>query len=328
MVRSKIKTYICYIPAKEGVGVEYIFSFSTAQGIFALPCDAVDLYINEASADDLKVLLFIFRHGGTALNEDRICRALGLSTEKINRSLSFWTNKNLIAVKSGVSVKAAPAPAATLKKIIESPVQYSADEVSKKLHDNHELRFLLEAASGLLGRLLAPAECSTLIYLYDGAGLPADVILMIIEYCVTSGHINMRYIEKMALSWVEDGISSHESAESKICELEARRTFEGQIRSMMGITGRSLTSAERQHLARWAQWGTTLELIGLAYEICVNRTGKLAFSYINSILAAWHEKGYTTAEQAKNEKPKQSGKTPSYNIDEYVDLSIKRLLNE
>jgi DnaD/phage-associated family protein len=317
--------------------MEYIFSFSTAQGIFALPCDTVDLYINEASADDLKVLLFIFRHGGKSLNEDRLCHGLGLTAEKVNRSIAFWASKKLISVKSVASEQdsseqavaqtvAQPAPAP--KKIIDSTVQYSAGEVSKKLHDNTDLRFLLDASSGLFGRLLSPHECSTLIYLYDGAGLPADVILMLIEYCVTSGHANIRYIEKAALSWAEDGIDSHELAESKICELEARRSFEGQVKATMGITGRSLTQAERQHVGRWAGWGTPNELIKLAYEICVNRTGKLSLPYINSILSTWHEKGYTTVEQAKNEKQPQNGKKTSYNIDEYVDLSMKRLLNE
>jgi DnaD/phage-associated family protein len=308
--------------------LEYIFSFSATQGIFALPCDTVDLYINEASADDLRVLLFIFRHSGSALNEERLCRALDLTAEKVNRSLGFWVSKKLISLKPLAAEQPAAVPAPPAKKIIDSPTQYSAAEVSKKLHDNRELRFLLDAAPGLLGRLLSPAECSVFIYLYEGAGLPADVILMIIEYCVSSGHGNIRYIEKMALSWAEEGIDSHEIAESKICELEARRSFEGKIRSMMGITGRSLTAAERQHLNRWSQWGIPMELIQLSYEICVNRTGKLAFSYINSILSSWHEKGFTTVEQAKGENQQKNSKTPSYNIDEYVDLSMKRLLNE
>ena len=311
--------------------MEYTFSFNTAQGIFALPCSAVDLYINEASAEDMKVLLFVFRHSGEALNEDRICHALALGAGQVGRSLAFWSGKKLISFAEAPE-KSAETPAAEAakppKRVVEQRAQYTSDEIACKLESDGGLRFLLETASRLLGKLLSQADCSTLIYLHDGAGLPADVILMLIEYCAASGHANMRYIEKMALTWAEDGICTHENAENRIRELEARRSFEGQVRSIMGIAGRTLTSAERQHLARWAQWGMPPELVKFAYEICVNRTGKLAFSYINSILAAWHEKGYTTVEQAKNEKAKQGGKKPSYDIDEYVDLSIKRILNE
>ena len=308
--------------------MEYIISFSAVQGIFALPSDAVDLYINEASQDDLKVLLFIFRHGSQDLNEEKVCRALGLTSDRLRKSLAFWVSKKLISVKSSGQATSAEKTEPAPKKVIESPPQYSATEVSKKLQQNSELKFLLEEAAGLTGKLLSSAECSTLIYLCEGAGLPADVLLMLIEYCVTSGRGNMRYIEKMALSWAEDGIDSHELAESRIRSLEALHSFEGKIKSLMGITGRALTATERQHLKSWAGWGLMPELVGHAYEICVNRTGKLSFSYINKILSDWHDKGYTTPEQARAENKPKSGKTPSYNIDEYVDLSMKRLLND
>ena len=194
-------------------------------------------------------------------------------------------------------------------------------------------RFLLDTTPKLLGRLLSPADCSILLFLHDSAGLPADVILMLLEYCVDTGHNNLRYLEKTALSWAEAGITTHERAEQRIRQLEELHSFEGQVRGALGITGRALTPTEREHLTRWqCEWQTPLELVRMAFDICVKRTGKLSFSYMNTILKTWHDKGYHTAAQAQNERAGQprhgETKNATYDLGEYVDLSMKRLLED
>ncbi|HEX3027567.1 MAG TPA: DnaD domain protein, partial [Clostridia bacterium] len=125
---------------------------------------------------------------------------------------------------------------------------------------------------------------------------------------------------------------THEMAESKILQLEAHRSFEGKVKAVMGITSRNLSQTEKQHLNRWhTEWAMSPELVKMAYDICVDRTGKLSFSYINSILKSWHEKGYTTIEQAGSERKqsaKPTAKPHSFSVDEYVRLSMKRLHDE
>ena len=306
--------------------LEYIIEFGRSQGIFALPCEVADTYMNEASADELRVLLYVYRCGSPA-DTGRMARQLKITSEEAAQALRFWVEKGLFTCRPAGSA-AAPARARA-KKVIETPIAYTAEEIAQKAGGSEELRFVLETVPTLIGRLLSPSECSALINLYDGAGLPADVILMVVEYCVSAGKPNLRYMEKMALGWAEEGITTHELAENKIRELEARHSFEGQVRSITGVTGRALTPAEKQLVDRWSGWALSPELVRLAYEICASRTGKLSFSYMNSILKAWHEKGCRTPEQAKNEaRQGGNGKSTSYNIEEYVDLSMKRLLKE
>ena len=319
--------------------------FGFTAGVFALPCDIVDRYINDASADALRVLLYLYRRGGEQ-ESAALCKALRMEEDTLLAALAYWAERGLFALNAGPAPAAAEAaaqaapPASAAKKperparpALETPTQYTATDIVNRSKNSAEIRFLLDTAPTLLGRLLSPADCSTLLFLYDSAGLPADVILMLLEYCVTTGHTNLRYLEKVALSWAEDGIDTHEKAEQRIRQLEALHSFEGQVRSIMGITGRALAASERQHLTRWAnEWQTPPELVHAAFDICVKRTGKLSFSYINSILKTWHEKGFTTVEQAQNERrepPRQNGgKTATYDINEYVDLSMKRLLGD
>lgn len=325
----------------------YYFTFSNYSGIFALPTQAADKYINEASINDFKVLLYVFRNSGESLDESKTCSALGMAPEQLRTSLDFWSGRGLFSCTERKSDSQVPEkPKAQLfreeevtraqsaaHKVIDMPTQYGQAEIAKKVQGNPEIKFLLETVPSQLGRLISPAECSTLVYLYEGAGLPVDVIIMLVGYCVSFGKGNMRYIEKMAVSWAEEGIDTHERAESKICELEERRSFEGQVRSIMGISDRALAVKERQFITQWRGWKMPTELVKLAYDTGVSRTGKLSFAYINSILNSWHEKGYTKVEQVRNENKKgkgagSGGKTPSYDIDEYVRLSMKTLHNE
>lgn len=322
--------------------MKYELKFNSCMGIMAIPCEAVDKYINKATHIDLKVLLYLFRHSGEPLDPKKISSAIGTSEEELNKSLRFWSKAGFFTLLEPADDEKAKNHAKdeidkareriAASKVIDVPTQYGQEEIAKKSQENAEIKFLLETVPSLLGRLISPSECSTLVYLYEGAGLPADVIIMLVQYCVSSGKGNMRYIQKMAVSWAEEGIDNHIKAENKIKELEDRRSFEGQIRSIMGISDRALATAEKQAISRWCGWKTPPELVKLAYDICISRTGKLSFSYINSILNSWHEKGYTTVEQARNENKKgkssSNGKSPSYDIDEYVRLSMKTLHDE
>ena len=64
---------------------------------------------------------------------------------------------------------------------------------------------------------------------------------------------------------------------------------------------------EREYIATWFDtYQFDLSLIEYAYEITVERTGKLAFGYLNKILASWHQNGIRTIEEAKQESKPSS----------------------
>lgn len=69
-------------------------------------------------------------------------------------------------------------------------------------------------------KILTESEQEVLAYLYDGLKLPCDVIDYLVEYCVSSGHNNMKYIEKTGLDWAEIGIRDVESARRRTDQFE------------------------------------------------------------------------------------------------------------
>lgn len=320
---------------------QYALNLSSSRGVFACPCDVADFCLRDASGDDLRVLLYLLRHNTCEANGE-LCDFLRLEPAQAQKSLEFWAAHDILTRRDD-GVPAAQAAAAKeprpaqkdepSRPVMEQAVTYSAEEVTALAKQDPGLKFLLEAASEKLGRLLSAADCSALVSLYSYAGMPADVVLMLVEYCVSIGHGNIRYIHKTGLGWADEGVTSHERAEEKIRRLEAARSYAGQIKNAMGITQRKLTRPELEHIARWQdEYHSSVELVTRANEITVERLGKISFAYVNAVLRAWHENGVSDpsqVERLKKERAKNAkGKAPSYDIDEYVRLSMKNLMKD
>ena len=63
-----------------------------------------------------------------------------------------------------------------------------------------------------MGEPLGSSALQRIAYFYDTLKLPADLIEYLVGYCVQKGHKSMRYIEKIAASWAEAGITSVKQA--------------------------------------------------------------------------------------------------------------------
>ena len=187
-----------------------------------------------------------------------------------------------------------------------------------------QIAFLLAEAPHLLGKPLSPTDCSILVSLYSWAGISADVLLMIVGYCCSIGKKNMRYIEKTATGWADDGIDTHEKAEQRIQSLTEIHSREGQVKTAFGIHDRQLVPKEKAYIQSWfGDLGYQLPMIRLAYERTIENTGKLSFQYVNSILNSWHSKGFRTPEDAAQEQsPKRQesrnapARPPAYDLEE------------
>jgi DnaD/phage-associated family protein len=315
------------------LNMDYLINFGSFAGIFAVPCEVVDNYINEASPDELKVLLYILRCQSNTINDVKMSDFLGLTHEKIKKSINYWADKAILTINNTLcDDKAKKVEVKPSKKIVQAPISYSSDEIESISQQNPELQFLISAVPNQLGRLITTNDCATLAYLYTGVGLPADVILMIIEYCVSQKKGNMNYIQKMALGWADEEINTHEKAEEKIKRLEYYNSYEGKVKSVLGVTGRAFSDKEKGFIHHWADdLCSSIEFISLAYEKCVDNTGKFKIEYMNTILENWHKKGIKSVEAAKNDKNEKathkSSKSTSYDIDEYERLSIIKLGN-
>ncbi len=314
--------------------------------IFAVPSDIVDKHIKLAGAAQIKVLLFILRHAGENISTDDIANGLSMSTLDVKDSMQYWIETNIISINENTispgnnkemsySTEKTPTdnicsePKKVEQIIQKRPISRAQRPdtafVAQRINECPEISFLMQEAQVILSRPISNGDSAVLLMLHDTDGLPVDVIIMLLQYAVSIGKGNMKYIEKTAIAWAQEEIDTIEKAENKIRTLENYRKSWNTLEKIIGIEHRSPSSKEDEAANRWINtWKISDDLIKEAYDRCVNSKGKYILSYMDSIIKRWHDTGIKTLQQAIEENKfknsryqKQNSDFTSYNIDEY-----------
>lgn len=311
--------------------------------IFAIPCDVVDKHIKLAGAAQLKVLLFMLRHAGQNISINKIAKALAMDELDVKDSLQYWMETKVILepeekkvgkededmkVENNAHEETEKATCGAVKRVPLRAERPDSAFVARRIDESAEISFLMQEAQVILSRPISGGDSATLLMLHDSDGLPVDVILMIMQYAVSVGKCNMRYIEKMAISWAQEEIDTIEKAEKKIVVLENYRKAWTALEKIIGIEHRSPSAKEDEAANRWInEWGISEELLKEAYDRCINAKGRYILSYMDGIIKRWHGAGVKTLSQvfAEDRQKKSSGQrvlkntndVTSYNIDEY-----------
>ncbi|MCI5751210.1 MAG: DnaD domain protein [Oscillospiraceae bacterium] len=265
-------------------------------GVFAVPDCAADS-LKLASGKAVKVLLYIMRFK----SEEGICEALGITDEDLEDALSYWKSVGVMYSEGGQPAVPAkenvPAAEKAPRALPKAAKAVSADEIAARIGESAEIKTLLESIEGSVARPLTFDDQRTVIWIYDHLGLPPEVILMLVNYCVGIGRANMHYIEKTAVSWADEGIDSSAAADAKILVLQRNNTLSAKCANRMNLN-RRLTARENEYVAKWAAAEADIELIMNAYERTVDATGKVSFPYMNKIIAEWISNGVKTSAEA------------------------------
>lgn len=213
------------------------------------------------------------------------------------------------AAKTASTAKAS-ALSPTPKIVRPVPVRPTMKEVIRRQKADGDFAYLLNAVSARLGRPITNPDMETLLYLYDTAGLPVEVVLMVVAYAVSREKPNLRYIEKVALDWADQGIDTLPAAEEHLCRLDRRNQAWAKLETILGIH-RTPTVGQLDRAEQWiAEWELDDGLIRKAYEISREKTGKFQMTYMARILEGWREDGIKTPEQLAGETAPSAKKSP------------------
>lgn len=86
------------------------------------------------------------------------------------------------------------------------------DEFQKKT-DSRQLIMIVEQ---YIGKPLSSNEARTIYFISEQLHFSEELIDYLVEYCVGLGKKDFRYIEKVALNWAEDGISTAAQARKAV----------------------------------------------------------------------------------------------------------------
>ena len=177
--------------------------------------------------------------------------------------------------------------AAAAEEIAYVKPNYTLDEL-KRFKSNEETSRLLFITEQYLKKTLSPNEIRTILFISDKLGFSEDLIDYLIQYCVDRDKKDLRYIEKVAISWAQQGITTPRQA-SQLAGKYDKSVYE--IMKALGKTG-TPTQAEVAYITRWAkEYGFTPDIILTACERTVLATDKHRFEYADSILSSWIKAG-------------------------------------
>lgn len=188
----------------------------------------------------------------------------------------------------------------------------SKPDIKKALVQNTALSELCLVAEATYGKTLSDNDLEILYWLHEELGLASEVIVMVIEYCISINKSNMKYAQRVAITWKENGIDTIEKASAYIDGENEKKLMFYNIRRAFGILDRPLTDLEAQYLTKWHnEWNMSEAMILLAYNYCIMQTNKLSYQYMDTIIKNWFDGKIMTVEDAKaqNESYKE-GKAP------------------
>lgn len=302
-------------------------------GVFAVPDQAADC-LKLADANALKVLLYMLKNKITDADMS-VFSEIGVSPDDAEDALSFWEQVGVIFTGDTAPQNAVPskkdAKTVSVNKAAQRAKERSAkmlppEEISKRIKTSEDIKFLFDSAESVFGRILNYTEQGSVIWLHDYYGIPSDLILMIMDLAKQIDRANIGFVEKTAIDWHENNISTHEQALREINNLKNYYSTEGQVISRLGIS-RTLTSKERNFIREWSDSDISIDLIFYAYEKTVDNTGKVSFSYMNKILMNWKNKEITTLAAAKADSEKKTAKKDKNEHSYDLDTLFEHIVN-
>lgn len=305
--------------------------------VFAVPACVVDEHLKIASHNQLKVLLCLLRNSDKTYTYKELGDALRIHEEDVKDCVSFWIDRGVLAESSGALIPnkgsdtfadstQAEEEKPKVKVVVSRPLKPDPVTAAQLVSSDENLSHVLKEVELALGKPLSSGNIATLVMLYDTCGLPAEVIVMLVNYCVSIGKANMRAIETTGIKWADDGVNSIEAADNKIMLSKQASMNWSRVSSVFGLKNvGSPTENQLKFADRWiSQWHFSDEMLRKAYEICVDTQGEMKLGYINGILSKWYNSGIFTLSdiEKKDTKKKKTKKKSdaSYDIDELMKI--------
>ncbi len=336
--------------------MEFKINPASFSGIFPVPTAVVDENIRLASVVQLKVILYLLRHGSVRqVTVKDISDALFLDSQDVNDALLFWYERGIV-IKDGDApapvvqsvsaekeeTKIEITPIKPKKEVQEIPISRpSHEQIAVRCKECEDISVLFREAQTALGKTIGYDGQSVLIMLYDSYGLPVEVILMAIEYAVSQGKASFSNIAKIGKKWSELEIDSLEGAMEYIEEHNIVNEVWHKLRLLTDISNKRPTSKQFGYLTAWIkEYGYDANMIFYAYEECVDRTGKMSMPYMDKIITAWHKNGVKTpldieeerkrwkesrakaSPKKEKDKPDHEKREASYDIDRFLQKSV------
>ena len=291
--------------------------------VTAVANEFIDTYMAAANGEYVKVYLYVLRHQGEDITIELIADALNHTESDVRRALSYWKKAGVLtASEQGQPVQGEPVhpesggrtftreqdreqaddrgltgirEQAGVRERTETAGQedgcipvYSTEQVNRLAQDE-EFSQLLYIAQKYMNKVFTPRDCQVFAYLYEGLSMSSELLEYLVEYCVQNGHISVRYMETVAMSWHEKGIRTALEAKDYSASYN-RDSF--AVMKAFGINNRKPAAPEQKLMDKWFRdYGFSREVVLEACSRTITAIHNPSFQYADKILSDWQKAG-------------------------------------
>lgn len=238
-----------------------------------------------ATKEELRVLVAVM--ADRAATDERIAEAAGVTAARCRSALTLFEEEKILIRKEALTDE--------FDVPIDEPDEDSAIKVAKDIRDSGLAALIAEFAKLLEKPALSTGQVKKIVALYTNYSLCEEYILTLGAYLADCGKLTVTRLVNEAIKLVEREIDTPEALVAYIEEKKTTTDADARLRKFFRFYNRALTKDEHIYFRRWIyDYGFSEEIIGEAYQICVNNTEKYNAKYIDHILARWHEAGCKT----------------------------------
>ncbi len=269
--------------------------------------ETVDKLINNANPAAALLYLYILKNGGEL--------SLGEAGEKLR--LGDAVHSALSDLKKMGLVTSEPVEIPEREDV---PPEYTAEDIQRSIDGGSAFGPLIKEIQYRLGKVLSGSDLIIFYGIFDYLGMPAEVITFLVNYCTEKyakkygegRKPSARMIEKEAYAWARKDIFTLDAAEEYVRKLTEMKLLINEVKAMLQIKNRALSTTEEKYITSWLEMGFGVEALAIAYDRTVIKTGELSWAYMNSIVKSWHNKGLRTPADiiAGDGASKNNRKTP------------------
>lgn len=319
--------------------------------------DDLGALLSKADESDLKILIALMMAAdeeGVVDESFSVSTALGLEKTEVAAAIKFWRGAGIIESASSAPKTARPADEtaeadkkeAAVRKTGKTAHREGAVETSHDMVDygSAELASLFEKrmvssefideAQRVFGKTFNSYDTGIVVSLVDRLGFEEEAVLSILAYMTRIGKRGLRYTEKVAMSFYDDGYTTAKDVEAHIAVIERSKEVIYKVKQLFGAANRELSRSEKSMFEKWTQkFEYDIDVIRMAYDITIDVKHEPIPKYTGAILENWYNEGLRTVEEitaheeakrcAKESKSKTDG-DKSYDLDDFFEAALRR----
>lgn len=257
----------------------------------------IEKYMPKARGEFIKIYLLMLKYdisGELGVSSSILASSLNLLESDIMNALNYWNDQGVIKF---TQIDKMGNFNVEFVDLIDEPITSPKQVDLLEALGSTTTKDMLKDIEILLARPLSPNEMSLYLNWQREFGFSSELILILLEYCISKGKSDSRYIEKVALSWHDLKITTIEQAQNLITKTEDKWGNIRKILKYLGITNTDIMKPQQDLIEKWLLiYKFPNEIILKACDICFERLNRADFKYIDGILTNWNKNNIKTLE--------------------------------